>query len=1102
MNKKLSDLVRVSPQFQRSIKIDVDIEKTSSLEGYICQNTALNVLETTAKHLKLSNQRAFTWTGPYGGGKSSLALLLCSLVSSNERLKVKAKKILGVSKTHIINQVFSAEKDNWIILPVVGKRDNVVLSIANTINTITPGSRKKISTGEEIITSLTKLAETKKKGGVLLVIDELGKFLEAASKTGEDIYFYQELAEAANRCNGNLIVVGILHQAFEQYAIRLGNEVRNEWAKVQGRYVDIPIISATDEVIELISQAVVLSDEYDHKKTVTWSENVAKTIEKRRPGTHQTLASTLYNSWPLHPITTILIGQISKRRFSQSERSTFSFLSSIEPMSFKEFLRGQDLKPSNMYIPAMYWDYLRANHELSIIASPDGHRWSVAVDAVERAESKGLTLHVHLAKTIALIDLFSNGSGLYAETSILKISELLVSGIKIEKALKELAEWSIIVYRKHLSAWAIFAGSDFDLNNAILNTKEDINSLDSNALLELSSLNPIVAKRHYQNTGSIRWFNRTIAMNDDIKNRIKTLKSDQGCCGYFVLFLENNNISARSHVTLAKKFSKSSSEFPAIIGIPNNSEIIKELGIELSSLNKIVNNTTTIEGDSVARKEIASRTALVKSELEEEIRSAFDSARWFVQGEEIKNNKSTGLTRLASELADDIYKSSPYIYSELLNREVISSNVSKARRELMYRMINHQDEENLSFKNYPVEAGLYYTALKSTGIHHCYNEVWRFSAPTTSSSMIAGSVIPAWEALDNIIKSRKNGNIDLAEIYELLNRPPYGIKKGFLPIFVFSYFLANRQCLAMYVENMFIPEINEVQIDEWLQEPKRIAFRYIEIEKQRKKLLKNLSDALTKHLKRKISPDPLDSARALVALVYDLPNWTKKTDALSVRTKKIRQMLLKASDPHKVIFNDLPSIFHVQGKDLAEQVAQSINELISAYPKMLDEVASKILKALDHHGDLSILRKRAEKISGISGEFRLDAFIGRLSMYSGSNEDIEGLLSLSVTKSSSEWIDRDIDSALIQLSEWSLNYRKIEALASLENGVNSRRSMAVIFGSGGGYEVSDILDVEVNDERVNNIVGDLLSKHESSGTDVNIFLAAIAEVGARLLKSN
>ena len=98
---------------------------------------------------------------------------------------------------------------------------------------------------------------------------------------GDDVYFFQQLAEAAARANGKLVVVGVLHQSFAQYGARLGTDTRDDWAKVQGRYVDLPFVAASDEVVELIGRAIVA------ERRPPWmneaSTAIANSITSRRP---------------------------------------------------------------------------------------------------------------------------------------------------------------------------------------------------------------------------------------------------------------------------------------------------------------------------------------------------------------------------------------------------------------------------------------------------------------------------------------------------------------------------------------------------------------------------------------------------------------------------------------------------------------------------------------------------------------------------------------------------------------------------------------------------------------------------------------------------
>ena len=82
----MASVVEISRQFLRSVRIDTDFGREDALSGYVCQGTARTLLESMARQLTDTKQRAFTWTGPYGGGKSTLALMLCSLVGPSGRL--------------------------------------------------------------------------------------------------------------------------------------------------------------------------------------------------------------------------------------------------------------------------------------------------------------------------------------------------------------------------------------------------------------------------------------------------------------------------------------------------------------------------------------------------------------------------------------------------------------------------------------------------------------------------------------------------------------------------------------------------------------------------------------------------------------------------------------------------------------------------------------------------------------------------------------------------------------------------------------------------------------------------------------------------------
>lgn len=1095
--RMLSDVVTISRQFLRSVRIDADVGREDALSGYICQGTARSLLENMAQQINETRQRAFTWTGPYGGGKSSLAVMLCSLVGGQSELRNKARKILDFPEGSVVHQAFEAKGEGWLVLPVVGKRSDVSHELSNALSKARGQSITK-KRQLDVVGELVEAAERHPQG-VLVIIDELGKLLEASAQEGGDIYIFQELAEAASRCAGKLVIVGILHQAFDAYASRLGRQARDEWTKIQGRFVDIPLVAAADEVIELVGKAITVNSPPDLTEATKFSEKIAAAIRLRRPGTPATLAKSLRACWPLHPVTAALLGPISRRRFGQNERSTFGFLASREPLGFVEFLNGYEANWFSMYGPAAYWDYLRANLEPTIIASPDGHRWAQCCDAVERSEARGRDIHVGLTKTIALIEMFRNGSGLVADDQVLAVATPSASTDEIRKALEELADWKILIERKHLGAWGIYAGSDFDVEGAINLARGEIGEPDLERISALSDLQPVLAKRHYQKTGTMRWFTRSIIRLDEIEKSLETFKLKGASAGAFLMCLPESGQSVRSAEHRVRHASASAQTKTLLLGTPKNSERIAELSLELAAAERVMRTRPELHGDSVAKREIVGRIEAVRSSLEEELSDAFALSKWYQQGSVVDTKGATVLSAIVSKIVETVYKGSPAIFSELINREALSSNSVKARKALMYRMVTHAHRAKLGYEGFPADAGLYFTVLNDSGLHRLREgEAWAFGDPNIGNR---GRTFEAlwWGAKTDLLAEGRS--ITLADLYKIWTLPPFGIRTGVMPVLSLAFFLAHRSSLALYVNGVFTPDLNEATVDEWTLDPSRIRFQHVEASKDQEKLVGALARTIADRTNVEIGSAPLDVARGLVALVVSLPGWSKRTQTISPRAQQIRAMLLKASDPLRVLFSDLPTLLEANDPEVLNlRLQEVVDELAGAYPKMLTELRVNLLDALDH-GTRSIaeLRIRAATVKGITGDFKLDAYATRLEAFEDNEDTAETLISLAIDKPPAQWVDRDIDSAMIKLTSWAVDFRKAETMAPLRGRPSTRRVIGVVFGASHGQDVAGFVDISDTDTpAVDRLVKQFLA--DSHGERREVILAALAEAGAMMVK--
>ncbi len=1104
----LSEHVRVNRRFRRSIRIDTDLSDPEALEGFVCPESSASVLRSMAQHLKDTGQAAFTWTGPYGVGKSSLVVALSAALSVSADVRSKAFEILGTETSRAIWEGLPPKEKGWRILPVVGRRDHPAQVIGEAIQKARLVREKRAEpwTDEAVFDVLTNISrrQSRVRGGLIVFIDEMGKFLEGAAYYGSDIYFFQQLAEIASRSEGRLVVVGILHQAFEEYAYRLSRDMRDEWAKVQGRFIDLAINVDAEEQLGLLGRAIEVTGDYGTQGHL--ADQAATLLHRRRA------ASLLEECWPLHPITACLLGPISRRRFGQNQRSLFSFLNSSEPFGFQDFLKtatGEEL-----YAPDMVWDYLRVNLEPSIIASPDGHRWAMAVDALERCRAAGGSdLQMRLLKVIALVDLFKERSGLSANLGLLTLS-IADAREEIRAAVTRLEESSIVIFRKFSDSYSIFEGSDFDIEYAVDEAYDSIDEVDFARLSELAGLQAVVAKRHYHETGAIRWFDMSIAPLRDVEDIVENYKPGQGSVGAFILALPAQGDSPETVERVAGRLRRQQRS-GVIVGIPLwTTWTIESLARELSALEQVRDNSPELRGDRVARLEVEARIADVQDRIESDLATALKGAKWQANGMEPRELDEAELNNLATEIANSRFHKSPRLHNELLNRLKPSSNAVAAQNALLRRMVLHEGEKRLGIDGFPAEGGLFVSLLDSTWLYRETLEGWKFEAPTAEND--PSKLFPAWQEAIEFLESQSHRPVSVAEIYGIWQEAPFGIKDGLMPILATAFALSHRENLALYREGIFQVRMTDLDTEYLTRDPRDIQFRWMNFSNVSRILLSEMAAIV-----RQLDPAntlsdlvPIDVARGLVSIYDALPIWTRRTRQLSSNAKRIRHLFKQAKDPNRLIFDDIPLLFggqHPTDEEhgiaaIAQRVRDGLEELQQAYPSMLRQLKETLLGELgvpnSFTESLGELRTRAANIRQLSGDHRLEAFVLRVSVFEGTESDMESLASMAANKPARLWTDSDVDRARIELADMAGSFVRHEAYAHVKGRPDRRHAMAVVVGLDGRPLHNAFAISEQEQGKVDSLMARVRAVLSEGGEEEqNVILAALARVSAEYLEA-
>jgi hypothetical protein len=108
---------------------------------------------------------------------------------------------------------------------------------------------------------------------------------------------------------------------------------------------------------------------------------------------------------------------------------------------------------------------------------------------------------------------------------------------------------------------------------------------------------------------------------------------------------------------------------------------------------------------------------------------------------------------------------------------VLSSAAAKARRNLIEAMVTRGEEARLGIVGTPPEMSMFASILQATGIHRVGPTGYEFGAPTSDQGLIA-----LWTAMDTFFASCELQRRSIAELFRLLQQPPFGLKAGVIPI--------------------------------------------------------------------------------------------------------------------------------------------------------------------------------------------------------------------------------------------------------------------------------------------------------------------------------
>ena len=1013
----LSELFHVTSRFHRSVHLERDFYTGNGLDGYILTVTARETLRRVIAALENeSTSKAWSLTGPYGSGKSAFALFTAKLLGDPESLttqgvlntlKREDKSLwyqfirLDLHKGRGFCSVLISGERSPIALALLRGLDRGLTAFSNSTvgrNAIQRVSfqpllldiQKRLAAAEngalphaseitDLFESATGQIRAAGGTGLLLVVDELGKFLEYAAQNPAhgDLFVLQSLAEFAARSEQTpLLMLTILHQAFERYAQRLATSQREEWAKVQGRFEDVSFMEPTEQVLRLIGSAI-------ERTAVVERPNLSVVVDlglkPHRLDTSEFL-SLLENCLPLHP-TVALIASPLFRRFAQNERSLFALLNSSEPHGLQDFLANQtyDGRALPTFTLSNLYDYIHTTLGSSLYTSREGTKWAEIESAIERLPDPS-PITIKLIKTIGLLGIVGEVSGnLKASKALLcyalddgtetfhnevdkpvALKPDTVEVKSVESTLAMLEQRSIIIYRRYNDTYALWEGSDIDIEARLRDARAH---LDPNlrlppALSTLMQPQPLIARRHLFVTGTLRYF---VVRYTDLEGFDADLhKSYDDADGLVLYALPASALEIEQLTKKATEASVADRE-EVLIAIPQSIGFLREVVLELWCLGWVEDNTPELAGDATARRELWARRTETEREVSEQLTSLFgeniaspqvgpmptpkDNAGaclWYYQGQRKQIASRRVLNEYLSTICDFVYPKTPILRNELINRRQISSQAASARRKLIENMLDSQGQEKLGIKGYPPEMSIYLSLLLDTGIHRNVSGVWGFHPPNAGDK---NRIAPIWSGIETFLSECEVSRQSVTKLYKKLEQPPFGLRSGPMPILLCAVLLHYVAEIALYEEGSFVADISMPVFERLIRSPEKFEIKRFRMEGIRTEVFDQFTGMLSKPVPTMgKAPNLLVIVRPLISFIQKLPRYTMLTQDLSDAAIALRKAIADAREPDALLFEQLPQAF---GFDAFGPLGETNSKTVDAFFNTLRSSLSELNRAYD-----------------------------------------------------------------------------------------------------------------------------------------------------------
>ncbi len=859
---KYSEIVNVNENFQYSVNLQFDINNISKIKEYIPTKDGCDVLKWYFHSVLTGKNRSTTLIGPYGKGKSHLLLVLITLlnnynesdekyiedflnkvgkidkelfdlISEVRKSKLKLLPIIINSNYNDLNQAFllalseALARDGLdkivvntyfdIALKVIEKWElNYHEAINNVKNcledyNVTLKELKKglkvyskkyydifkniyscILHGQEfnplvnadivkIYKDVTYEISNFGYNGIYIVFDEFSKFLECVDSGSmmKDLKILQDFAELADRTGKQeqIHLSCITHKTINEYLKNFSDDKVNAFKTVEGRFKEIYFNRSLEQNYEIISYSLIkqknfplIVNNYLESNSQFYELVKQLPIFKDVEGIENVLFKGCF---PLNPITVYSLIELSEK-VAQNERTLFTFLTDDDSFGLKKFIMNNG---ETLFSIDKIYDYFKP-----ILKKENNDNIKSIFIKTENAIHKASNeIEKSILKSLSIIYMINDLENFMPDDLTIRLS-INIPEDEYFKAVESLIEKSVLKRRKITNDLDFATIYNRELTKEIKTlTESKFESINEKDVIEkIMDDEYSLPRRYNENYKITRFFKNIFMTEEDIKNMTSfdVLLDTNYCDGLVINLLK----TSRNIQEIIDHFQMINSN-KVILKVPKSvfNKNFTDLLKEYESINYLKSSLS----DNDLTNELNLMQTEISSAIIEAIKDYFsiENVQEYLYKDKIEK-KVSNLSSFLSDICELVYNKTPIINNELINKKDLSAPIKKARNIVIESVLSNN--KSLINSSTSAEATIYKAIVEKKDKE---------------------SVSQVLDIIKNFIQKSDNHKQSFDKLYNILEKEPYSIRKGIIPILI-------AMSLYNYSDNIIIYFMNkEIDLD-------------------------------------------------------------------------------------------------------------------------------------------------------------------------------------------------------------------------------------------------------------------------------------------------